>query len=76
MYPETGDSKSAKQRREGKEQHVRNPEDRQHGGKSSVAGQEREEGVRAWGWRADERQRGAVTEGGGDVQESQLLHQT
>ena len=55
---------------------MRNPEDRQHGGKSSVAGQEREEGVRTWGWRADEEQRGAVTEGGGDVQESQLLHQT
>lgn len=55
----------AKQRREGKEQHIQNPEDTEHGGKSSLAGQECEEGVRT-GCRADEEQRGAVTEGGGD----------
>ena len=66
VYAETGDSKLAKQRQEGKEQHMQNPEDTEHGGKSSVAGQEREEGVRTGGCRADEEQRGAVTEGGGD----------
>lgn len=66
VYAETGDSKLAKQRREGKEQHIQNPEDTEHGGKSSLAGQECEEGVRTWGCRADEEQRGAVTEGGGD----------